>query len=82
MKTIPLRELLRKPRTVKKLTAAGQPVRVTDGGRPLWVIHPEGEGVGADQSGKQWIEAMFDEVLLEKRVTTISAGEIVIESRL
>ena len=41
MKTLPLRELLRQPAKVKKLTAAGHPVRITDRGRPLWLIQPD-----------------------------------------
>jgi hypothetical protein len=40
MKTLPLRELLRRPATVKRLTAAGQSVQITDNGKPLWVVQP------------------------------------------
>jgi hypothetical protein len=40
MKTITLRALLRQPRKVKRLTRAGASVRVSDNGRPLWVIQP------------------------------------------
>jgi hypothetical protein len=42
MKTISLRTLVREPLTVKRITSTGQPVQVTDRGRPLWVIHPAG----------------------------------------
>jgi len=41
MKTLPLRELLRQPAKVKKLTAAGHPVRITDRDRNLWLIQPD-----------------------------------------
>lgn len=83
MKTLPLRELMRRPKTVKKLTAAGQPVRITDDGRPLWVIHPadETDDDSRRQGDKVWLEAMFDEVLQEKPVPGISAGQIVLDSR-
>jgi antitoxin (DNA-binding transcriptional repressor) of toxin-antitoxin stability system len=82
MKTLPLRELLRRPKTVKKLTAAGQPVRITDDGRPLWIIHPvEEDEVGGGHGAEEWLEAMFDEVLHEKPVEKISAGQIVLDSR-
>ena len=40
MKTITLRSLLREPRKVKCLTRAGNSVKVTDKGQPLWVIQP------------------------------------------
>jgi antitoxin (DNA-binding transcriptional repressor) of toxin-antitoxin stability system len=83
MKTFPLRELVRRPKTVKKLTAAGQTVRITDDGRPLWVIRPADE-TGDDSRGqgdKEWLETMFEEVLQEKPVAGISAGQIVLDSR-
>jgi len=41
MKTMPLRDLVRQPKAVKKLTAAGKSVRVTDNGQPLWVVTPD-----------------------------------------
>ena len=81
MKTFPLRELLRKPRTVKQLTAAGQRVRITDDGRPLWVIHPVEEEPGDAPADKDWLESMLDEVLHERPVAGISAGQIVLDSR-
>ena len=83
MKTFPLRELMRRPKMVKRLTAAGQPVRITDDGRPLWVIRPadEADHDGRGQREKEWLEEMFDEVLQEKPVTGISVGQIVLDSR-
>jgi prevent-host-death family protein len=44
MKTLPLRELMRRPGEVKKLTARGQAVTITDHGDPLWVIQPAAKG--------------------------------------
>ncbi len=41
MKTLSLEELLRAPAKVKKLTAAGHGLRITDGGNPLWVLKPD-----------------------------------------
>lgn len=41
MKTLPLSALIRQPARVKKLTAAGQQVRITDRGKPLWVLQPD-----------------------------------------
>jgi antitoxin (DNA-binding transcriptional repressor) of toxin-antitoxin stability system len=40
MKTITLRALLREPLKVKRWTAAGESVRITDRGQPLWIIQP------------------------------------------
>jgi len=50
MKILPLRQLLRDPKKVKKLTLAGVTVRITDGGKPLWDLspsQPEGGPAGA-----------------------------------
>lgn len=41
-KTLPLRELLRRPLKVKQLIAAGHEVRITDNGKPLWRISDDG----------------------------------------
>jgi hypothetical protein len=40
MKSLPLRELLRHPANVKRLTNAGQSVLITDNVKPLWVVGP------------------------------------------
>jgi antitoxin (DNA-binding transcriptional repressor) of toxin-antitoxin stability system len=74
---------MRRPKTVKKLTAAGQPVRITDDGRPLWVIHPaeEADDASRGEADKEWLETMFDEVLHEKPAAGVSAGQIVLDSR-
>lgn len=38
MTTIPIRELLRQPSKVKRLTRAGEVVRITERGVPLWDV--------------------------------------------
>ncbi len=66
MKTLPLRQLLRDPKAVKKLTLSGFKVRITDGGKPLWDISPsmaDGDSVGADADAhrhKLWDEHYAD----------------------
>ncbi|MCB1125229.1 MAG: hypothetical protein KDM81_01950 [Verrucomicrobiae bacterium] len=79
MKTIPLRQLVRQPTHVKRWTRAGETVRVTDNGRPLWTVR------AADppevQPGR---EQAIDEVLQETLGTTaggISAASLLEESR-
>ncbi len=62
MKTIPLRQLLREPVKVKRLTRAGQSVRVTDNGKPLWVIQPAA-GEENDAERARAIDELLDEVL-------------------
>ncbi len=54
METLPLRQLLRDPKRVKKLTLAGITVRITDGGKPLWDIRPP---LAEDESGSADAEA-------------------------
>lgn len=38
MTTIPIRDLLRQPAKVKRLTRAGEVVRITERGMPLWDV--------------------------------------------
>jgi hypothetical protein len=64
MKTIPLRTLLRDPKSVKKMTSSGHAVRITDGGAALWdlmapVIHSE---KGSDSREVLW-EQHFEDLL-------------------
>jgi hypothetical protein len=57
MKTSSLRTLLREPVAVKRMTRAGQPVRVTDQGQPLWIPQPaSGTAADAEQRRRE-IEA-------------------------
>jgi hypothetical protein len=81
MKTLPLRDLLRQPAKVKRLTAAGHPVRVTDRGKPLWVIQPDnGSGnyatVQIDDD-----DAFWQELLETPKSGLPSACRLLIESR-
>jgi hypothetical protein len=80
MKTLPLRMLLREPVRVKKLTAAGHPVRITERGKPLWIIQPDnppgGTAASADEDDAYWAE------LLRKPPSGLpSAAKLLIESR-
>ena len=75
-----MRQLLRQPRSVKQLTATGQAVRITDNGKPLWVIHPAGEVVDEDRSCCESLEREFG-LLLGERKSGVSAAGLVADSR-
>jgi antitoxin (DNA-binding transcriptional repressor) of toxin-antitoxin stability system len=80
MKTIPLRQLVRQPLTVKRWTRAGQPVQITDNGRPLWILQPA-NGTDADEAERRRaIDEILDDVLSEKP-SEISAAKLLEESR-
>ena len=85
MKTLPLRELLRQPARVKKLTAAGHLIRVTDRGKPLWVIKPDhGENEGGELSAEdrgEAIEAIFAELLSQPASAAPSLCKTLVELR-
>jgi prevent-host-death family protein len=85
MKSLPLRELMRRPATVKKLTESGQSVRITDNGKPLWVLQPDkstDEIDAAEEKARQdWTEIYFDDLLKEEPLKGMSAAHIVLESR-
>jgi len=67
MKTLPLRELVRRPTAVKKLTAAGQSVQITDNGKPLWVISAADHAPSkeADSARRQLWDGHFAELMSE-----------------
>lgn len=79
MKTIPLRQLVRAPRAVKKWTRAGQTVQVTDNGKPLWLISPAANEQDKEQRA-QAIDEVLDEVLQAPR-SKFSLSESVLKSR-
>ena len=79
MKTISLRTLVREPLKVKRITQTGKPVRVTDNGRPLWVVHPAVANDGPDQRRRE-IEADLTEVLRQPK-PRVPLSKIVLESR-
>jgi hypothetical protein len=82
MKTLPLRELLRQPSRVKRLTAAGHEVRVTDRGRPLWVIHADkGTVVGKSPQDNDEEEAFWQELLEAPKSGLPSFHEVLVDSR-
>ena len=88
MTTLPLRKLLRRPAPVKKLTAAGQSVQITDHGKPLWIIHgaaPAGpEPAGPEPAGgaehAEWMDAEVGAMLAERK-SKVSAAQLVLEAR-
>ncbi|MEI6675543.1 MAG: hypothetical protein WCO57_10225 [Verrucomicrobiota bacterium] len=80
MTTLPLRELLRHPTAVKKLTAAGLSVQVTDNGKPLWVLRSATAPALAD-ADKQFVDDELD-AMLEERCSTHSAAQLVMDSRM
>jgi len=83
MKMLPLRELMRRPGEVKKLTARGQAVTITDRGDPLWVIHPAAKGGPVDAERDAAIERELDALLAlpaDKR-RGVSLAKIVLDSR-
>jgi hypothetical protein len=64
MKTIPLRTLLRDPKSVKKMTRSGHAVRITDGGAALWdltapVIHSEKDSESREGLWEQHFEDLL-----------------------
>jgi len=85
MKTLPLRDLMRRPTTVKKLTAKGQSVRITDNGKPLWVLSPDTtateEDAEKEKARQAWMDEYFEELLASEPQPGKSAAQIVIESR-
>jgi hypothetical protein len=64
MKSIPLRQLLREPARVKRITRAGQSLQVTDRGRALWILRPA-TGQADSPERAQAIDELLDEVLRE-----------------
>ena len=82
MKTITLRNLVRAPRSVKRLTRAGESVTVTDNGDPLWIIQPAArdESPVAEAGRYRRIDEILEGVLREKPAR-ISAAKLLEESR-
>jgi antitoxin (DNA-binding transcriptional repressor) of toxin-antitoxin stability system len=85
MKTLPLRDLLREPSKVKKLTAMGHEVRITDRGVALWHIvaasRPQAEAEAA--IAQAWEESLKE---LEAQAasgspSTLSAAQLLIDQR-
>jgi len=79
MKTISLRTLVREPIKVKRITRSGETVQVTDGGQPLWVIHPAALGEDSTQRRLE-IEQELAQVLKEPK-STLPLSKIILESR-
>jgi len=80
MKSLPLRELLRHPGTVKELTAAGQSVQVTDNGKPLWVVR-SATAPSVAEADRQFVDDELDAMLAERH-SPVSAAQLVVDSRM
>ena len=79
MKSIPLRQLLREPTKVKKMTRTGQSVQVTDNGLPLWILQPAFASDDSPERAKE-IDQLLDEVLHEP-VSQPTLSQIVKDAR-
>jgi hypothetical protein len=84
MKTRPLRELVRHPGKVKRLTAGGQAVRITDNGRPLWVVTADTVSNEMDSKAEAarilCMEEELDRMLHEPK-SKVSAAQFILDSR-
>ena len=84
MTTLPLSELLRRPTAVKKLTAAGQSVQITDHGKPLWIMQPAllTGGKARDSAAERaaWMDEELEAMLAERKSGT-SAAQLIHEAR-
>jgi hypothetical protein len=65
---------------VKRLTAAGQSVQVTDNGKPLWVVRSATTPSLAD-ADRQLVDDELNTMLAERR-SPVSAGQLVVDSRM
>jgi antitoxin (DNA-binding transcriptional repressor) of toxin-antitoxin stability system len=87
MTTLPLRDLLRQPSKVKRLTRAGHVVRITDHGVPLWDLQPVKlpEQDQSDVELRRAADEIFEDMLAEKPLPThagsVPISEVVIQSR-
>ena len=87
MTTLPLRDLLRQPSKVKRLTRAGQVVRITDRGVPLWDLQPAAQSKRRQTEADRLlaVDEILDDLLSEKPLPShpesIPISELVIRSR-
>jgi hypothetical protein len=85
MKSLPLSELRRRPSAVKKLTARGQSVQITERGKPLWIMQraEPANGAAEVEVDKSWMDTYLDDLLKEPILPAGggSLAEIVCESR-
>jgi len=82
MKTFSLDDLVKTPAVVKRLTAQGERVQVTEAGKPLWVVSPANNLVVEDEGPDEaWWNEYFAELEAEPIRQGKSAAQILIESR-
>ena len=79
MRTIPLRQLMREPVKVKRWTRSGQKVRVTDNGRPLWMLQADPANSGNEER-KPEIESDLKELLRQPK-SALSLSALIKRSR-
>lgn len=82
MKSVTLRTLVREPRKIKKLTRAGNSVRVTDNGEPLWILHPATADINDKDEERRIreIDALLDEIHRGPK-SKFSRSKLLLESR-
>ena len=80
MKTVTLRTLVREPRKIKKLTRAGNSVRVTDNGKPLWILQPAVDSDEDEARRVKEIDAILDEVHRGPK-SKFNCAKLLLESR-
>ena len=79
MKTIPLCELVRSPRKVKRWTSAGLSVQVNENGGPLWVIEPA-TNLCKERARQQAVEAELQD-LLRQPESKLSLSRLIKQAR-
>lgn len=82
---MPLRELVRHPKTAKKLTAAGKTVRITDNAEPLWIVMPDlgGDDEDNEEARTQAWEEYYADLLKQplRKALVPSFARVVLEAR-
>jgi len=83
---VPLRELLREPSKVKRLTKAGHVVRITDRGAPLWDLQSVAAEKQPDNAFRnKLVEEFLDDLLAEaplpKSPKSVPIADVVKQSR-
>jgi len=80
MNTVTLRTLVRQPIKVKRMTRAGQTVRVTDNGEPLWILHPADGTASQEQQRQREIENELA-AIHQGRQSDLPLSQIIIDAR-
>lgn len=79
MKTITLRTLLQEPAKVKRWTCDGESVKVTDNGKPLWIL--QAATTTLDEEKRRRVTAQILDEVLRETPSRISAVRLLQNSR-